>query len=86
MKKNRGFIKTIIIIVVALALLKYFFDFDILEFLRSDAVKNVFGTIWHIISTIWNDYLKESVAYVWNEIIVGTLWEGIQDLSASLDK
>lgn len=84
MKSKRGFIKTIILIIIALAVLKYFFDINVLDFVRSESFQKVFGTIWDIVVAIWNDYLKASVEFVWEEIIVGTLWEGILLLKDSL--
>ena len=44
-KQNSGFIKLIIVIIVALVILKFFFDFDVIEYLQS----NRFTPVWDYI-------------------------------------
>lgn len=58
--KNRGFIASIVLIIVAIVLLKVWFDFDIFKWLNTPDIKNFFIKIWDIIVVIWNDYVKES--------------------------
>ncbi|WKZ26753.1 MAG: hypothetical protein QY304_01470 [Candidatus Paceibacterota bacterium] len=57
MKKQKGFLKTIILIIIALALLKLVWDFDIVEFINKPFVKAIWETIWSIIGPLW-DFIK----------------------------
>ncbi len=57
--KQGGFLTTIIIIIVALVALKYFFNIDVRDLLKSQIVleiwnliKQLFGLIWQVIVNI----------------------------------
>lgn len=60
---KNGFIGTLLVIVVALVLLKYFFDFSLLEFLKSDRGREVLEYLKSIL-----DYMKDIAIRVWNYI------------------
>tara|TARA_Y100001935_G_C17188960_1_gene449038 strand:+ start:596 stop:838 length:243 start_codon:yes stop_codon:yes gene_type:complete len=49
-KTNGGFIKLIIVIVIALVILKFFFNFDVIEYLQSDTL----DPVWAYIGKIFN--------------------------------
>ncbi len=80
MKKNgqRGFIGLIITLVVALALLKYFFDFNIIDFIKSPKVAEVFDYIKRAVLLVWNKFLLYPVVWFWDTIIIGLVWEGLK--------
>ncbi len=61
---NRGFIEIILLVVIALAALKYFFDFSIFEFFGSPEGQ---GTLY---------YIKELLA--WMKTAVLAIWAYIQ--------
>lgn len=67
--KNKGFISTIIIIIVALVLLKVWFDFDIIEFLKSPKVVEWTAYIRNVVIFIWDHYLSTAFHTVWNLIL-----------------
>ncbi len=60
---ERGFIEIILIVILALAALKYFFDFSIFEFLGSEEGKGILDYVKDIL--FW---IKETVIALWNYI------------------
>ena len=67
MKNNSqaGLIKTIILIIIAVAILKYFFDIDLSD-------------IWGFIVSIWNNFLAKPFEYL-AEIWVKYIWGPFMD-------
>lgn len=57
MKNDKGFLKTIILIIIALALIKLVWDFDILKYLNQEPIKAIWNAIVNLFSAIWN-FLK----------------------------
>ena len=68
-KTNRGFIKWIIIIVIALIILGYF-GFDVRRAIESPTTQSNFNYVQKIVWDVWNTYLKGIVMYLWNEVII----------------
>lgn len=69
MKKSNyrgGFITTIIIILVALVLLKVWFDFNIIDFLKSPKVSEWTAYLREVITFVWQHYLKDAFTAIWN--------------------
>ncbi len=65
--KDKGFLKIIILIIVALALLKFVFDFDIIEFLKTPKVADTVSYIWNdIILFLWDNYIKAPLGWTWD--------------------
>ena len=58
--KKRGFISIIIIAIVAIVLLRVWFDFDLFKWLNTPEIKGFFLKIWDVIVLLWDKYLKES--------------------------
>lgn len=58
--KKRGFIGAIVIIIVAIVLLKVWFEFDVFAWLNTPSIKGIFIKIWDVILDIWNNYVKDS--------------------------
>lgn len=54
MKRQRGFIEVLLIIILALALLKYFLDWSIFDILDSEKGKATVEYIRDILTSIWN--------------------------------
>ena len=75
--RSAGFISIIISLVIALALLKYFFDWNVLDFIKSPDVTEVWDYIKRFVLLIWTNIIKEPFLYIWNEIIVGVIWHAI---------
>jgi len=57
MKKNNsnegGFIMKIVLLIVAIIALKYFLDFDLIEWFKSDKVQAVIQPVWTLIKDIY---------------------------------
>ena len=60
MEKNRGFIWRLILIIIGLALLKYFFDWSIFDAIESERGKEVVAYIKNIITYIWNEIFSKA--------------------------
>ena len=76
-RHERGFISTIIVIVAALVLAKYYFDFNIIDFLKSPNVVEIWDYIKRFFEIIWNNFIKDPFFYLWDNIIVGVFWKWI---------
>ncbi len=55
--RQKGFIGRLVLIVIALALVKYFFDWSIFDTAASEQGRNTINYIRDIFSTIWS-YVK----------------------------
>lgn len=62
--KKSGFIRTIILIVIALLALSYF-GFNLREIADSPTTKSNFGFVKEVIVKVWENYLKKPAAFVW---------------------
>lgn len=58
----------IILIIIALGLLKYFFDWSLVDFLKSEQGKNVASFLKGILDTAWH-YLSKPLAFLWDEVV-----------------
>jgi hypothetical protein len=63
MKKDRGFIGILLLIIIALVLLKYFFSFSIFDFAQSEEGREVLEYVKKVFV-----YLKELLVRAWNYI------------------
>ena len=63
---NKGFIRLIIVIIVALVILKFFFDFDVIEYLQSDK----FAPVWAYIGKIFTYAIENGKALIQSAIDV----------------
>ena len=65
---RKGFVSTIIVIIVALALLYYFFDWSIFEFASSERGQKTLGYIKDVLALTWS-YLKTPIGFLWEKLI-----------------
>ncbi len=88
-QNNQGFITWIIIIVIALALAKYFFDFNIFSAANSPKGVETTNYVKQVLDTIWF-YISRPVMYIWNNVVVDMLWKvfllGWHELQIALSK
>lgn len=68
MKKDKGFIGGLILIIIALALLKYFFNWSIFDAANSEQGRNTINYTKDVLSVIWS-YIKVPVLFVWQMIV-----------------
>ena len=64
MKDQRGLIKEILIIVIALIILGYF-GFNITTILSSSVVQTNLAWFWNLLMTIWS-WISAPLIYIWN--------------------
>ena len=69
MEKNRGFIRTILLLIIALAALKYVFGWSIFDAIESESGKETVAYIRQILDLLWS-YLEAPVNYIWKEVIL----------------
>jgi hypothetical protein len=70
---NRGVVKLIIIIVVALLVLSYF-GYNLRSIVNDDNTKDNFSFVKEIIVNTWNNYLKRPATYIWG-VFIDLIWE-----------
>lgn len=51
---QKGFIKTILLIIIAFAILKIVWDFDVLDFLDTPAIRNIWDIFVEFVRKVWN--------------------------------
>ena len=66
--KEKGFIKIAIVVIIALALLKYFLNWDIFDAASSDQGQSTIGYIRNIVNIVWS-YIAAPVIFVWERIL-----------------
>ena len=82
---QRGLIKFIVIVIIAILVLSYL-GFDIRSFIESEGTQSNLKYVWNGVSDvwksfimpIWNNYLRSPFLYIWNDIFVDIIWEGIK--------
>lgn len=65
--QNRGLIKLIILIVIAIIILSYY-HVDLRNILESDMVKHNFAVALTFVRNAWHDYGVPFAAYLWAQI------------------
>ncbi len=70
--KESGFIKMIILIIIAIAILSYY-GVDIKDFFTSPQFQKNFGYVTEFIKDTWSNYLAKPTAKIW-EIWINYVW------------
>ncbi len=73
MTNNRGFIKWIIIIVVALLILSYY-GFSLRTLVDSPVTQDNIHYVATTTVTIWDKYFKKPATYIWDDVFVSLIW------------
>jgi len=68
METNKGFIKMIIVIIIALIILGYFFNIRITDILNSANVQSNLSWFWGLIVKIWN-FISYPFMFIWNRYV-----------------
>lgn len=68
MKKQRGFINIIIVIILGLAAAKYFFGWSIFDAAETPEGQGTVVYIRKVLDTIWS-YLSYPLTWIWNEVL-----------------
>jgi hypothetical protein len=80
MKKDGGFISWLILLIIALALLKYFFNWSIFDAAASEQGRNTIRYMRDVFNLVWT-YLAVPFTFIWNEVVWPLLklaWQAFQ--------
>ena len=72
MKSNRGLIKLLILILIALIVLGYY-GISVRSAVQNPTTQDNISYIWTGTVAVWNDYLQTPATYLWN-IFVNDIW------------
>ena len=72
MKRDRGLIKLLILILIALIVLGYY-GISVRQAVENPTTQDNISYIWTGAVGIWNDYLKAPAEFLWN-IFVNDIW------------
>jgi len=75
--RSGGFIQMIILLIIALAILKIVFNFDIIDFIKRPDIWSFLQKMWDFVLTLWNGSLGKIFWFAWNngKIILTHAWE-----------
>ncbi|MFZ2484873.1 MAG: hypothetical protein WAX80_02775 [Minisyncoccia bacterium] len=65
---ERGFIGLLILLIVALALLKYFLDWSIFDAVESERGQATINYLREVLDVSWS-YMRTPVMFVWDRIV-----------------
>jgi hypothetical protein len=69
-----GFVKLIIILVIAILVLSYL-GFDLKSIVESQQNKENFNYVWAYINAFWTKYLQAPAAWLWENVMIKIVWE-----------
>ncbi len=72
MNQEGGFIKLIIIVVIALIILGYF-GFDLKKAIEAPETQSNLTYVQQIVSNVWHNYLEKPAKYLWN-VFIKSIW------------
>lgn len=81
-KTNRGLIKTVVLVIAGLILLAYL-GLNLRSIVESQTFIDNWEFIKNLIVTIWSDYLKGPIFYIFNNIFIPYIWEPLIGLIRS---
>ena len=74
---NKGLIREILIIIIALIILGYVFHISIIDILNAPQVQSNLHWAWNIVTTVWS-WISAPIMYIWNNFVIGVIWNAIQ--------
>lgn len=77
MKRNSGFLKLILFIVIALIALG-FFGYNLRDIVNSPTVRDNFEYVWEYVVKLWNNFLLVPLSWVWENIAIDLIWNNLQ--------
>lgn len=76
---EQGSLKWIFIIIVALIIASFYFDFSIQEAVEDEQTQSNFTYLWNNIVTFYDTYLSEKVNYLWNDVFLDLIWSSFTE-------
>jgi hypothetical protein len=76
---ERGFVSTIFSIIGALIILQFVFKVDVIGFLKSPDVGEVFSYLKRFVVLIWEKFLVAPASFLWHEVFINIVWNTIKD-------
>ncbi|MGC9605683.1 MAG: hypothetical protein ABSF56_02945 [Minisyncoccia bacterium] len=70
---NRGLIKMILIVVIALLILSYF-NINLRQLVNAPTTQDNVSYVASSTVTIWDSYLKVPATYLWNNVFIDLIW------------
>ncbi len=71
--KNKGLIKWIFLIIIAIIILSYL-GFDLRSIVEADETQNNLNYVWGGVVMVWDNYLANPVLYFWQNIFLDLIW------------
>ncbi|MBX4189529.1 hypothetical protein KW785_02985 [Candidatus Parcubacteria bacterium] len=68
MKRDRGFIGLLIILIVALVLAKYLFNWSVFDAAESPQGQETVSYTHQVLTTVWG-YISAPIIFVWSKIV-----------------
>ena len=68
-RTQKGFVKIVLLTIVTLILINIFFGFDLVDYLDRETLFR-----------IWNEEVLVPLKFIWNNIIIGLIWNNITKL------
>lgn len=76
---QQGSIKWIVIIILALIVGSYFFDFSLKDAIEDEQTQENFDYVEEHSKRVYNNYLAKTVSYLWNDIFLDLLWDSFTE-------
>jgi hypothetical protein len=76
--QNRGLMKMIVLIVIALILLAYF-GLNLREITSSQIFTDNWEFLKNLCLNIWSNYLKIPFTFIWSKVFIPFVWNPIVD-------
>lgn len=68
MEKDKGFIGVIVLIIIALAALKYFLNWDVFDAAATEQGRGTISYIREVVNFIWS-WIKLPVKFIWSQVV-----------------
>ncbi|MEN9614514.1 MAG: hypothetical protein RLZZ347_821 [Candidatus Parcubacteria bacterium] len=83
--KQSGFVRIILIILIAILILSYF-GIDIKGVVEAPGTQKNIGYVWGWTVYVWSTYLEKPFNYLWHDIFIDKLWSQFLDTLATIKK
>jgi hypothetical protein len=78
-KSEQGMIRWFLLIIIALVLASYFFNFSVQDAVEDEQTQENASYIGQQATTLWENHLEEPVLYFWNDIFLELIWSAFTE-------